>query len=67
MSSGISRKRLKAALAMVGRPQHSLAPELGVSASALSAWLNQTNPAPRDLRQRLEELLKLEPGSLAEP
>ena len=66
MKTKIDRLRFRGELAQRALAQWRFAREvLGVPPSTFSEWMSGARPAPGDLRQRIEEGLKLSPGSLS--
>ena len=66
MKAKIDRLKFRGELARRALVQWRFAREvLGVPPSTFSEWLSGARPAPRDLRERVEEGLKLAPGSLS--
>jgi transcriptional regulator with XRE-family HTH domain len=61
----ISSRSLRIALASMAWSQLDLARGLGVPPTSLSAWLRGIHPGPSDLVQRIEHVLGLSPGALA--
>lgn len=60
----VNQKDFKAALAQKGMRQWELAYRLGMSPSALTAYLTGRSRPPADLLRRIEEQLEIVTGSL---
>lgn len=64
-SSTQSRAALNVELARAELTQTALAMKLGVSPTSLSGWLCGRHPAPTDLVERIERVLKIPRGTLS--
>lgn len=60
-----SKRQISAILAERRQRFADLATKLFVAPTTLSSWLNGRHPPPKDFLRKVEEVLRLAPGSLA--